>query len=179
MWLKSSGKFAEDVSRMTLYPNGPHDIELQIGGSGRPRSGVHVLRRHPRLCYGYSLQLGLHCERCGLKRQLKPPAQWNCQQRRRTRPKSPPASLPHIPKYKSAPRAVACEADSGLLTALGRCEQTKISCFPWYQSSFHRTICERRKPKPGRTQLPATLPALDSARSASPPAPQQAIQTRS
>jgi len=118
-------EFAGDHSRMTFCPKGPHDFELQIRGFGDPPGGVPVLRRHPRLCYGHSLQLGLHCERCDLKRQLKPPAQSNGQQRRRTGRKSPPAFLPHIPKNKSAPRAVACEADSGLLTALEKTRKNK------------------------------------------------------
>ena len=155
------GKFAGGPSRRPHCPNGHHDIDLQIGGFGHPRRGVHVLRRHHRLLCGHHLQLGLHRERSRLKRRM-----------------NAPSLLPH-PKNKSAPRAVACEAESVLLTALGKGRKNKISCSPWCQSSFHRTTDERRTPKPGRTQLPATLPAPDFARSASPPAPQQAIRTRS
>ena len=96
------GKFAGGPSRRPHCPNGHHDIDLQIGGFGHPRRGVHVLRRHHRLLCGHHLQLGLHRERSRLKRRM-----------------NAPSLLPH-PKNKSAPRAVACEAESVLLTALGK-----------------------------------------------------------
>ena len=42
-----------------------------------------------------------------------------------------------------------------LQAASSSIHKTKISCLPWLQSSFHRTISARRTPTPGRMRLPA------------------------
>jgi len=54
-----------------------------------------------------------------------------------------------------APFSSARENAAGFRRRFSRFSKTRISCFPWLQSSFHRTICARRTSTPGRIRRSA------------------------